>query len=61
MTTYILNSNANTEMLNKYCKPHKIETSSVISISVNPFENYQIEYLNKDGHYCTILVKEESL
>lgn len=60
MTTYILNSNANTEMLEKYCKPHKIDTSSVLSISVQPFENYQIEYTNADGHYCTILVKENS-
>ena len=43
MTTYILNSNANTEMLEKYCKPHKIDPASVLSIAVKPFENYQIE------------------
>lgn len=60
MTTYIHNSNNNTEMLNKYCKPHKIDPASVLSITVEPFQSYQIEYTNKDGHYCTILVRSDA-
>lgn len=58
MTTFYLNSNANWEMLQKYCKPHKIDPNNVLSITVEPLSSYQIDYTNKDGHYCTILVYE---
>lgn len=57
MTTFIMNAAANKEMLNRYCEPHGIDPKSVMSISVEVGDYYQIEYTNKDGHYCTILVR----
>ena len=58
MSVWINGGIQNKEALKKYCEPHGIDPKSVISIAVNPF-NYQIDYMNKDGNYCTILVHEK--
>ena len=60
MSLLIMNTNTNARMLSEYCKPHKIDTKSIISIKVD-VESYFLEYINKDGHYCTMLVQENRL
>lgn len=60
MTIWISNAINNAATLKKYCEPHGIDPKSVVSIAVNDF-NYQIDYMNKDGNYCTILVHEKKV
>ena len=59
MTIFISNAMQNAAALEKYCAPHGIDPKSVISIAVSPMLNYQIDYTNKDGNYCTILVHDK--
>jgi hypothetical protein len=59
MSVWINGGLQNKQILEQYCEPHGIDPKSVISIAVNPFINYQIDYMNKDGNYCTILVHEK--
>ena len=59
MSIWITGAIQNAESLEKYCSPHGIDPKSVISIAVNPMLNYQIDYMNKDGNYCTILVHDK--
>jgi hypothetical protein len=61
VTLILTNPAHNIEMLDKYCKPHRIDPQSVISVTIEPQYGFHvIEYYNKDNHFCTIKVDDKA-
>lgn len=50
------------KLLGRICTPHQIDIKSVHTVEINGVgeeSRYRIEYINKDGHLCTIEVQGE--